>query len=89
MGIRVRPGAARTRVGGRYGDPPVLVVAVTQRAVDGRATEAALRALADALGVRPHTIRLVSGVRSRSKVIALDDPPPDLARRWSILLDSR
>ena len=42
--VRVRPGASRTAVGGRYDGPlgPALVVAVTAPAVDGRATEAAL-----------------------------------------------
>ena len=45
-------GASRTRVGGRYDGPhgPALVVAVHAPAVDGRATEAARRALAEALG---------------------------------------
>lgn len=40
IAVRVRPGASRTRVGGRYGedDPPVLGVSGTQRAVDGAAT---------------------------------------------------
>jgi uncharacterized protein YggU (UPF0235/DUF167 family) len=42
---------------------------VTARAVDGRATEAALRALADALGVRRADLRLVRGVTSRAKTI--------------------
>src|SRR5450755_4309416 len=49
--IRVRPGASRTRVGGEHDG--ALVVAVTKRAVDGRATQAALEAVADAVGVRP------------------------------------
>ncbi|HEY0117825.1 MAG TPA: DUF167 family protein, partial [Cellulomonas sp.] len=59
VAIRVRPGASRTRVGGLHGDR--LVVAVTARAVDGAATTAALVALAEALGVRPRLVRLVSG----------------------------
>lgn len=69
--IRVRPGASRTRVGGTHGER--LVVAVSARAVDGAATEAALVALADALGVRRRHVRLVSGVRSRDKVVELVD----------------
>jgi uncharacterized protein len=68
--IRVRPGASRTRVGGQHDGG--LVVAVTARAVDGRATEAALRALADALGLRRRDLRLVIGATSRTKVVEVE-----------------
>ncbi|MGH9217052.1 MAG: DUF167 domain-containing protein, partial [Acidimicrobiales bacterium] len=53
--IRVKPGASRTRVGGEHGG--ALVIAVTAQAIDGRATQAALRALADAFGLRPRQVR--------------------------------
>jgi uncharacterized protein YggU (UPF0235/DUF167 family) len=69
--IRVRPGSGRTVVGGRYDD--ALVVRVRERAVDGRATVAALRALADALGLRRADVRLVSGATSRTKIVEFDD----------------
>jgi uncharacterized protein YggU (UPF0235/DUF167 family) len=49
-----------------------LVVKVAARAVDGKATEAALRAVADALGVRRRAITLVSGRTNREKVIEID-----------------
>lgn len=65
--IRVRPGSSRTRVGGPHGD--ALVVRVGARAADGKATEAALRALAEALGVARSDVRLLSGVTSRTKVV--------------------
>lgn len=71
LAVRVRPGASRTRVGGLHGDR--LVVAVQARAVDGAATEAALVALADALGVRRRHVSLVSGATSRDKVVEVDD----------------
>jgi hypothetical protein len=58
-------------VGGRYGD--ALVVAVTARAVDGKATEATLRAVAEALGVRRRAVRLVAGATSRTKVVEISD----------------
>ena len=48
VSIRVRPGSARTAVGGEHGG--ALVVRVTAPAVDGRATEAALAAVAGAFG---------------------------------------
>lgn len=70
--IRVKPGAGRTKVGGRYGDS-ALVVAVQAPAVDGRATEAALHALAKALGCRAAEVALVSGATSRTKLVEVPD----------------
>jgi uncharacterized protein YggU (UPF0235/DUF167 family) len=72
VAIRVKPGASRTRVGGAHGDR--LVVAVSARAVDGAATEAALAAVADAFGLRRRAVSLVAGPTSRDKVVALDAP---------------
>jgi uncharacterized protein len=63
------------------GQDAQLGVWVHQRAVDGRATEAAIHAVADALGVRRPSVRLVRGVRSRVKVIEIADPPADLPER--------
>jgi len=83
VSIRVRPGAGRTAVGGAYDG--VLVVAVAARAVEGKATEAALRAVADALGVRRSHVRLVTGARSRDKIVEVRDPPGDLLERVSRL----
>lgn len=68
--IRVRPGSACTAVGGEHDG--ALLVRVTARAVDGRATEAALRAVADALGLRRGEVRLVGGARARTKVLEVD-----------------
>jgi uncharacterized protein YggU (UPF0235/DUF167 family) len=87
--IRVHPGASRAKVAAQRPEPGqdlVLGVWVHQRAVDGRATEAALTAAAEALGVRRASIRLVTGARARVKVIEIADPPDDLAdrlARWS------
>lgn len=67
--MRVRPGASRTRVGGRWGDEEVLGVSVSARAVDGAATAAVLAAVAQAFGVRARDVSLVSGHRSRTKVL--------------------
>ncbi|MCK9877317.1 DUF167 domain-containing protein [Frankia sp. Ag45/Mut15] len=78
--IRVRPGASRTAVGGELGGPddePSLVVRVSARAVDGKATEAALRALADALGLRRGEVSLVHGATSRTKLVEIAVSPAD------------
>ena len=85
VAIRVKPGSARARVGGSYGDAGALVVAVTERAVDGRATAAALRAVAAALGLRRSAVTLLTGATSRDKVLVVADPPADLAARLDAL----
>ena len=87
--VRVRPGASRTRVGGRYGEGPdaTLVVAVSARAVDGAATDAVLAALDEALGVRPWQVVLVRGRTSRDKTVDIVDGPDDLAGRLEQLRD--
>ena len=72
--IRVRPGSARPGVGGEHDG--ALVVRVSARAVDGKATEAALAAVADAFGVRRSAVGRVSGASSRVKIVevAAGDP---------------
>lgn len=83
MAVRVRPGASRTAVGGRYDGPygPALIVAVNAPAVDGRATEAAVRAVARALRVRPADLSVRAGTTSRDKLFEVADPPGDLDER--------
>jgi uncharacterized protein YggU (UPF0235/DUF167 family) len=98
VAVRVRPGAGRTRVGGRYDGPhgPALVVAVGAPAVDGKATEAVRKALAEALGVRPGDVALRIGRTSRDKVFTflIDDHPSrgqvdavTLGQRLAVLRD--
>jgi uncharacterized protein YggU (UPF0235/DUF167 family) len=83
IAVRVKPGSSRTRVGGTYAGPhgSALVVAVNAPAVDGRATEAARRALAEALGLHAAAVTLRTGAASRDKLFTVDQPPPDLAER--------
>jgi uncharacterized protein YggU (UPF0235/DUF167 family) len=89
IAVRVKPGSARPRVGGRYDGPhgPALIVAVAAPPVDGRATEATIRALAEALRIKPSTLAVRTGATSRDKVIAVIDAPPDLAERVARLRD--
>lgn len=74
ISLRVRPGAGRTVVGGAHDG--ALVVRVAQPAVDGRATEAALAAVAEAFGVRRRQVVLVTGATSRSKVVDVEGADP-------------
>jgi uncharacterized protein YggU (UPF0235/DUF167 family) len=86
--LRVKPGASRTAVGGRYDGPsgPALVVAVAARAVDGQATKAALEAVAAALGTRRSAVTLVRGATSRDKLIDVEGEDTDLRPRLEELL---
>ncbi len=84
--MRVRPGAGRTRVGGRYEGPhgPALIVAVGAPAVDGKATEAVRQALADALGVKARGVVLKIGATSRDKIFRVAG---DVGERLAALRD--
>lgn len=68
--IRVLPNSPRTQVGGVRGD--ALLVRVTPPPANGEATNAALRALAKALGVHHREVRLLTGGSSRDKVVSVE-----------------
>ena len=51
---------------------PRLAVGHSVDGIDGAATEAVLRAVAEALGVRPRQVTLVRGATSRDKAFRLD-----------------
>ncbi len=81
--VRVQPGSARPGVGGEHDG--ALIVRVSARAVDGRATEAALRAVAAAFGVRRRAVTLITGAASRTKIVEVAGADPaDLARLLSL-----
>jgi uncharacterized protein len=72
--IKVRPGSTRPEVGGNLGG--ALVVRVAPRASDGKATEAALAAVATAFGLRRDAVSLVTGATSRTKIIQITGGDP-------------
>lgn len=82
----MRPGSSRTAVGGVHDG--ALVVRVTARAVDGAATQAALVAVAEALGVRRRQVALVSGATSRTKVLDVEGDDEDVAAALASLRGS-
>jgi uncharacterized protein YggU (UPF0235/DUF167 family) len=70
-------------VGGEHDG--ALVVRVSAPAVDGRATEAALRAIAAAFGVRRRAVMLITGAASRTKIVEVTGADPaDLDRLLSL-----
>ncbi|WP_028925721.1 DUF167 domain-containing protein [Pseudonocardia acaciae] len=86
LAIRVRPGARADRVGGCWDGPrgPALLVAVRARAVDGKANEAVVAALAEAFGLRRSEVTIASGHRGRDKTVELtgdDDALRELAEK--------
>jgi len=72
--VWVRPGSARPGVGGERDG--ALVVRVSARAVDGKATEAALAAVAAAFGLRRRAVTLVVGATSRTKILEVSGADP-------------
>lgn len=88
LSVRVRPGASRTAVGGRYGEQETLCVAVSARAVDGAATEAVLRAVADAFGLPRPAVTLITGRTARTKVLELHGSTVQIRGRLHELLDA-
>jgi uncharacterized protein YggU (UPF0235/DUF167 family) len=90
--LRVTPGSSRPGVGGSYPRPgePALQVRVRERAVDGRASRAALALVAEALGLSARDVRLDVGPRSRDKLVAIDtDDPSAVVERLRILRENR
>jgi uncharacterized protein len=66
--VVVKPGSKRP---GLTQESGLLVLRVRERAIDGAANEACIRALAAAYGVKPSAVELVRGTRSRRKCFAI------------------
>ena len=84
--IRVRPGASHPGVGGSIAGRLQVRVAVPP--VDGKATTAALAAVAAAFGVRPSAVTLVHGATMRDKRVEIAGDEAMLAARLDELLRS-
>jgi uncharacterized protein len=77
--LRVTPGAGRVAVVGRHGDG--WKIRVTAAPEHGRANEAVLRLLAEALSLPRGALTLVSGHGGREKIVELSGLGPALADR--------
>ncbi|MCB9933447.1 MAG: DUF167 domain-containing protein [Planctomycetes bacterium] len=67
--LRVSPKSKRDRIAGEHGG--ALKLYVKDPPEKGRANEGVLRVLADALGIAPREIELVSGHTSQDKRVAI------------------
>ena len=82
--LRVSPGAERAEVVGRHGDAwKIRVPAPPER---GRANDAVVALIANALGVDRGDVTLVSGHGSRDKIVEVGLPAGETERR---LLNNR
>ena len=79
MQLRVSPGASRAGIVGRYGD--AWKVRVTAPPEDGRANEAVVKLLAEALVLAPRDVAIVAGHTGRDKTVALAGIEPSEAER--------
>lgn len=77
--LRVSPGAGRAAIVGRYGEG--WKIRVTAPPEGGRANDAVLRLLAEALAVPRDALTLVSGHAARDKIVELAGLGPALAER--------
>lgn len=69
LAVRVHPGARKNGVTGVHAD--ALKIAMTAPPVDGKANEALIAFLADALRLPRARIMLVSGLTSRTKLVRI------------------
>ena len=65
--LHIQPRAARTELGGRFGD--ALKVRLKSPPVDGAANEELVRFLAETLGVARSRVELVAGRSGRRKTV--------------------
>ena len=78
--LRVSPGASRAGIVGRHGEAWKVRVAAPPE--DGRANDAVVALLAEALALPRRDVDIVSGHASRDKVVSVAGIGPDeVARR--------
>lgn len=80
VAVRVHPGASREGVA-LLADG-TLDVRLRARAVEGQANARLIELLAERLGLRKRDVTVVSGVRSRQKLVSIGvESPDELGRR--------
>ena len=76
--LRIVPNARRTEVVGMHGD--AIKIKIHSPATDGKANAALLEFLAETLDVPSRSVRIISGEKSRDKLIECDDLDAETAR---------
>ena len=76
--LRIVPNARRTEVVGIHGD--AIKIKIHSPATDGKANAALLEFLAEMLDVPSRSVRIISGEKSRDKLIECDDLDAETAR---------
>jgi uncharacterized protein len=82
--LTVVPGAQRTQVVGLYGDR--LKIRLAAPPEKGAANRELIDFLARALDLPKSSLKLTAGGQSRSKVVAVSDPSPELSGRLGLLV---
>ena len=70
LDLHVQPGAARSEFAGKHGER--IKVRLAAPAVEGRANAALVEFLAEHFGVPRRSVRIVSGLKSRRKRVAIE-----------------
>ncbi len=68
--LHVQPGAKRTEVAGMHGER--IKIRLAAPPVDGKANQALIEFLAEAFGVARRDVRILSGMKSREKRVAIE-----------------
>lgn len=76
--VKVVPGASRDRITGVLGDR--LKIAVSAPAEKGKANKAVCAALAEALGISPKSIEVLSGPTQPRKTLGIEGLTPGQVR---------
>ena len=79
--LRVSAGASRSRVLGSHGG--ALKLSVKAPPERGKANREVLALVAEAFGLAPSDVEIVSGETAPDKVVRLPLAPAEAARRWA------
>ena len=77
--LHIQPGARKTETAGLHGD--ALKIRLAAPPLDGKANKALQEFIATRLGLAKSSVRLISGMTSRRKVVEITAAPKDTEQR--------